>query len=338
MVCLLPCRWPFPGAGRMLIRLRSLLVRRRVRRIVAVLLLGFVALNGLAFMHAWSMTHFAAPRDGERINAGRVAAMPWWRKARMLVTGVDVPRPTNRTSPAAAGLAFSTHHFRTADGADIEAWRIERADTDVPARGVVILFHGYGGVKSWQIPEAQSFGRMGFDTLLVDFRGGGGSQGNRTTIGYRESLDVVAAVAYARQHLLSSPPRRVVLFGTSMGAAAILRAVAVDHVDVDALILECPFDRLLTTIRNRFTAFGAPNVCAAPLARLLMFWGGVQQGYWTFDHNPCEYARAVHQPTLLLSGGRDGWVRPTEIQHVYDNLAGPKRQVVFPDAGHEPYR
>src|SRR5947208_16817400 len=115
--------------------------RRRRRQIAALLLVGFVALNALAFMHAWSMTHFAPPRDGERINAGRVAAMPWWRKARMLLTGVDVPRPTHRTSPAAAGLAFSTHHFRTADGVDIEAWHIERADTDVPDRGVRILSH-----------------------------------------------------------------------------------------------------------------------------------------------------------------------------------------------------
>ena len=43
-------------------------------------------------------------------------------------------------------------------------------------------------------------------------------------------------------------------------------------VRADAVVLECPFDRLLTTVEHRFELMGVP---AFPLARLLTFWGGV---------------------------------------------------------------
>ena len=60
-----------------------------------------------------------------------------------------------------------------------------------------------------------------------------------------------------------------------MGAVACLRAVHALGVQPDAMILECPFDRLLTTVRHRFDAVRVPSW---PLAELLVFWGGQQSG------------------------------------------------------------
>src|SRR5205085_2373851 len=133
------------------------------------------------------------------------------------------------------------------DGVTLEAWH-------VPARrprGLVLLFHGYVGCKAALLQEAAAFHDLGYAALLVDFRGSGGSSDSPTTIGALESADVAAALAYARA---SWPGRRLVLFGQSMGAAAILRAVAVGGAEPDAVLLECPFDRLLTTVEHRFEA------------------------------------------------------------------------------------
>jgi alpha-beta hydrolase superfamily lysophospholipase len=60
----------------------------------------------------------------------------------------------------------------------------------------------------------------------------------------REAEDVAAAFVYARE---SWPGQPIVLYGVSMGSAAILRAVAVEGVRPAGLILEGAFDRLLTT-------------------------------------------------------------------------------------------
>jgi hypothetical protein len=61
-----------------------------------------------------------------------------------------------------------------------------------------------------------------------------------------------------------------------MGSAAILRAVALRGISPAALVLECPFDRLLSSVENRFAIMGLPPV---PVARLLVFWGGIQHGF-----------------------------------------------------------
>src|SRR5207237_2938162 len=123
------------------------------------------------------------------------------------------------------------------------------------------------------LTPAAAFHEMGYAVLLVDFRGTGGSSGQETTLGVREAADVARAVDYT-QH--TWPARPLVLYGVSMGAAAIMRAVATEGVHPAALILESPFDRLLDTVANRFHAMGLP---AFPAAGLLVFWGSLQQGY-----------------------------------------------------------
>jgi pimeloyl-ACP methyl ester carboxylesterase len=119
-----------------------------------------------------------------------------------------------------------------------------------------------------------------------------------------------------------------------MGSAAILRAVALQGVQPAAVIAECPFDRLLSTVENRFAAFGLP---AFPLAHLLVFWGGVQQGFNGFAHNPADYAQAVTCPVLLLHGDADPRVTREQLLRVHDNLAGTKKLEWFAGVGHESY-
>ncbi len=119
-----------------------------------------------------------------------------------------------------------------------------------------------------------------------------------------------------------------------MGSAAILRAIAVNGVRPTAVIVECPFDRLLSTAANRFDAMGLP---AFPAAHVLIFWGGVQQGFNGFRHNPVDYACEVTCPVLLLHGAKDARVTAAQAQSIYQSLPGKKEFVMFPSAGHESY-
>ena len=296
-------------------------LRRRRGTVLKLALLMFVLVNGLAFMHARSMTHFGPP--GPRPL--RPQEMNLSQKLRTVFFGVTVPRPTNTFTPADKGLAFTTHQLRTRDGVDLEAWHIAQPNS----RGLVICFHGYCNSKASLIREARALGEAGYETLLVDFRGGGGSAGNETTIGYREADDVAAAFDYAHKSFAAA---RVVLYGQSMGSAAILRAIAVNGIKPDAIILECPYDRMLNTVANRFTSMGLPSF---PLARMLVFWGSVQEGYWAFSLNPVEYASHVTCPALLIRGCNDPWVRESEAREILDRFQGPRQLVTFDGVGHE---
>jgi pimeloyl-ACP methyl ester carboxylesterase len=233
-------------------------------------------------------------------------------------------RPALRRRPDQLGLAYERHGFPSLDGTFLEAWLLPRPD----ARGVAVLFHGYGGTKAELLREARVFHELGLSAFLVDFRGCGGSGGDESSIGFHEAKDVTAATAYAR----TLPGRLpVVVYGISMGAAAVLKAEADAPLGARALVLECPFDRLSTTVDHRFQVRHVPPF---PLSNLLVFWGGWRQGFDGFAHNPVEYARRVRTPVLLLSGENDDMVTPEEAASIARSFPGEARLLLCPAVPH----
>lgn len=299
-------------------------LRRRWIWFALGLALIVVAMNVVAYQHAWAMSHFGGggvkTRNPEQLSMGE--------KLKVLALGVQIPRPDNHRTPAAVGLPFEVRRFASDPGVELEAWLI-RAPR---ARGMVLMFHGYTFCKADLVDEARVFHDLGFAALLVDFRGSGGSSGNQTSVGWHEANDVAATAEFVGAVM---PPMPMVLYGQSMGSVAVLRAAAVHGVSPTAAILECPFDRLLHTVGNRFRAMGLPSF---PFAELLVFWGGRQLGFDGFAHNPADNARGFHSPTLLLFGKEDPRVTDIEARRLFAALAGEKQVSFFEGAGHQSLR
>jgi alpha-beta hydrolase superfamily lysophospholipase len=295
----------------------------RLLSLLGAVVVASGAANYLAYRHAYAFTHFGPggqpPPRPETLSYADMARMAW--------KGIHLPRSVNRYTPADIRLPYATCTIPIDDGQYLEAWRIEHPKT----RGLVIMFHGYSASKSSLLTEARLFYDDGYSLLMVDFRGSGGSTGNDTTVGVREAEDVSAAVDYARAQF---PEERMVLFGHSMGSVAVMRALARLHVAADVAILECPFDRLLTTVRNRFEIVRVP---AFPMAYLMVFWGGWQLGFNGFEHNPVDYARACRCPVLLLNGENDDKVTPAQIDEIYGNFPGPHEHHTISGAGHDSF-
>ncbi|MCU0491149.1 MAG: alpha/beta hydrolase [Chloroflexaceae bacterium] len=292
-----------------------------LRRLATLAMLGFLLLNLLAFVQVRAMTNFVP--EGQPLSSLREA--DGLTLARSLLLGVAVPRPRNVQTPADHYLPFETRQIGLANAEQLEAWYVPHPQP----LGLVVMFTGYAGVKDGLLTPAAHMYQWGYSSLLVDFRGSGGSSRNDTTMGIREAEDVAAAFAYGQT---LAPGQPVLLYGVSMGSAAILRAVAVEGVQPAGLILEGAFDSLYTTTRHRFDALWLPSF---PAAELLLFWGSVQMGYNAFAHNPAAYAQAVQVPTLLMSGADDPWIRPTEAEAIFNGLRGPKELLLFPGIGHE---
>jgi alpha-beta hydrolase superfamily lysophospholipase len=162
----------------------------------------------------------------------------------------------------------------------------------------------------------------------VDFRAAGDSEGWVTTVGWKEARDVAAAMEWARQ---AYPELPVILYGQSMGAAAVLRAIAAEGVAPAGIVLESPFDRFLTTVGHRYRRMGLP---AFPFAHLLLFWGGVQHGFNPFQFQPVRDAEQARAPALVLGGEHDAWARPAEVRRVAAAMRGPTECVIFTNRGH----
>lgn len=307
-----------------MIRKFFLWIQRRPRLvIVSSLSLAFVLLNAVAYKQAYAMLNFT--RQGRRTEEPETLSL--LKKVRTLLMGVNIPRPLNHETPADWGLPFAVHRFKVNNTIELEAWHIPHPQT----KGLAILFHGYASAKASLLPEARALRQLGYACFLVDFRGSGGSNGHQTSIGFDEADDVVTAIEYARSMSAQSP---LILYGRSMGGAAILRAIHVHQIQPDAIIVEAIFDRLLSTVQNRFAAMGIP---AFPAAHLLIFWGGIQNGHFGFRHDPIEYAASVQCPALLLHGTDDPRATLREGLAVFQRLGGKKQFEAFTSVGHEAY-
>ena len=297
----------------------------RAIAIAAVLFLaGFAALNGLAYRHARAMLRYSA--GGARTD--KPEALSPFAKLRVLLAGVNLPRPTDERPPAVLASNAYALAIDVPGGIRLSAWYVDRG-ADAP---LAIFFHGYSVEKTRLLPEAREVHAMGASILLVDFRGSGGSSEAYATFGRLEAEDVAAAVRHARESL---PHSALLLYGQSMGSAAILRAIHEYDIQPDGVILESVFDTLLGAVRNRFDAMGIPSF---PAAELLTFWGGRQFGFNGFAHNPVDDAKSLECPALFLHGTDDPRAPLAAGRRVFE--ASPsrrKRFVAFANVGHESY-
>ncbi len=299
-------------------------VRRHPFRAMSLVgLLGFVTLNVVAYRHARAMLWFT--RGGVRtVRPERLTTVG---KVGVLLSGVRVPRPENDRTPADIALHYGIATIPVDERVTLQAWTVPVKE----AQGTAILFHGYASSKSELLPEAAALHDMQQEVWLIDFRGSGGSSESYTTIGFHEAEDVAAAVRFVRAKPSVQP---ILLYGRSMGAAAVLRAVDYGDVKADAIVLESVFDRLSTTCDNRFRLMGLPPF---PASNLLIAWGGVCGGFAAGEHNPVDYARRCTCPTVMLHGELDLNARIAEAQAVHHALGDPLAEfVVFPETGHSP--
>jgi uncharacterized protein len=236
------------------------IIKIGVRTFAFLLLL----LNTVAYLHAYKFTHFST---STAIKTKKPEDLSFVNKLNALLFGINNPRPTNNNLPS---TPYSTVNINS--NAQIQAWQIPCTTKPL---GTVILFHGYGSNKSALIPYSKIFDSLGYNTFLVDFMGSGGSQGNTTTIGFKEAQQVMDCFNY----LASKAEKNIILWGNSMGAVAIMKAIKDYNLNPNKVILECPFGSMQQTVNARFKNMNLPSF---PMANLLVFWGGVQNDFWAF--------------------------------------------------------
>jgi pimeloyl-ACP methyl ester carboxylesterase len=291
--------------------------------ILIIVVAGFVVLNVLAYGRAHDMMYFTAQGS----STSRPESLTIAGRLRAVFAGINVRRPASDLDPVA--LAANCRRIPIPCPGDITlgTWYCDRgSDTQL-----AVLFHGYTGEKATLLNEAQIFLDLGMSVLLVDFRGSGESSETYTTIGFDEAVDVATVVQFAENTFSHSS---IILFGQSMGAVAIMRAIKEYDINPDAVIAEAVFDTMLNTVRNRFKKMQLPSF---PSAELLVFWGGKHTGFNAFSHNPVDYARSVRCPILFMHGSNDERATIDEGRRVYCAVPGMKEFKEFSSAGHEAY-
>ncbi len=115
-------------------------------------------------------------------------------------------------TPQAYGLEFESVNILTEDGETLHAWWVPAQD----ARGTILFFHGNAGNISHRIDYLRMFHKLGYATLIFDYRGYGNSTGTPSEEGtYR---DAVAAWRWLTQ-TRGLKPEDIIFVGESLGGA-----------------------------------------------------------------------------------------------------------------------
>jgi len=288
---------------------------RSILKIIAwVIVVQFVLMNISAALYAYKFTHFYTSTE-YHTSSQNILSKTW-----RLFSGPKFYKASKLKEP---DFPFDAVQLKTDNGLTIHGWYSIKDSS----KACVILLHGVSVNKSYVVSEAEAFRQLGYNVLLVDFRGHGLSDGNTTTFGDNETLEVKAAFNFAT----SKGNQKIILFGTSLGAVVAMKAAADKIIKPHAIIAEMPFGSLQDHLKARARVVGFPS---QPFAFFVTLWMGIERGYNGFSHKTFTYAAKIECPVLLQWGDKDMFVSKEETSSVFDNLPTQKKLVTYA-AGHE---
>jgi len=214
------------------------------------------------------------------------------------------------------GIHYQEIELLTSDGLRLAAWYTP------PQNGALILVaHGYGDRRSEDFYSF--FAEHGYGVLAWDFRGHGASGGDLVTLGYRETLDVEAALAYA---LAQPGVEHVGGWGGSMGAVTMIRATA-QHPEIEALVADSPFVTLEDELDLR-----VPYPLLNPLIRA---FAERETGLRLDMVRPVDDIRLISpRPVFLIQGMGDTMVPSDSAEQLYAAAGEPRELWTEPDVPH----
>jgi hypothetical protein len=172
------------------------------------------------------------------------------------------------------------------------------------AKYTMLVSHGNAEDLGHMLPFLSELYSLGFSVFAYDYQGYGLSTGEPTEKGTYDAIN--AAYDYLTE-TLKIPPKQIVLFGNSIGAA-----VSIDlssREPVGGVILQSPFVsafRVLTQI---------------PL--------------WPFDkYNNLKKIKNINCPILIIHGRKDRVVPFWQGKKIYESANAPKEYLWIDGVGH----
>lgn len=223
-------------------------------------------------------------------------------------------------TPDRLGLSYESVRLRAADGIELVAWFLPGRGTP---RATVLFLHGNAENISTHFANIAWMPAEGFNVLALDYRGYGASAGSPSLPGVQLDIDAALGALLERRDV---DPRRIVLFGQSLGGALAIHYAArgAHRSSLRAVIADSAFADYRLIVSEKMAGF-------------FLTWPLQWLPALTVDNDYSPRA-AIHAvspiPLLLIHGQGDGIVPPHHSRQLYEAAAQPKELWTVPAAGH----
>ncbi len=212
------------------------------------------------------------------------------------------------------GLKLHGKYYHVAEGAPLE-----------------IQFHGYNGNTIRDFCGGNKIGReAGHNTLVVDQRAHGMSEGETISFGIKERYDCLDWIDYSIRHF--GKDVKIILAGVSMGAATVLMATELDlPSNVVCVIADCSYSSPEAIIKKVARDRKIPVAPAFPFLRL---GARIFGRFGLRDSSAVEAVKRSKVPVLIIHGEEDSFVPFEMSKEIYQACASEKAYFPVPKAGH----
>ncbi len=237
-------------------------------------------------------------------------------------------KPHNKV-PGDFGMENESVTFSSHNNTGIKGWFIP-AQTGLKISPVIILAHGWSHNASKLLPIAAQLNSTGFSVLLYDARGHGISEGDGPVTIFKITQDVVAAVDY-----LETRPdintERIGVLGHSIGGSAAILAASSDS-RIQSIVSCSGFADPTQLTRETIKKLHIPIF---PFYYFFIFFIKKWIGTSVEHIIPWKVIHKVKAPLLLVHGDSDGYIKPVNLDILYErsNKENTKK-VLIPGAHH----
>jgi pimeloyl-ACP methyl ester carboxylesterase len=228
--------------------------------------------------------------------------------------------------PETYGISYENVKMTSSDQLKLDGWLFQSKQS---SNKLIVFAHGYANNRSHEVgslPLVKALLDAGYDCLMFDFRNSGLSEGELTSIGLFEKLDLLAAVDYGK----SLGYENFGLVGFSMGAATTALAAA-ESSDVDALVMDSSFAALRPYLEENLPVWS--HLPAFPFTPLVLWVTPMLIGVDADLVRPIDaMAKLQDRGVLLIHAKEDGSIPATNSEQLYEAVGDTNAELWLTDS------
>ncbi len=224
-------------------------------------------------------------------------------------------RKVGSWSPRDLGFEYEKVEVRTQDGVILRGWLVKGKSDKT-----VLAIHGYTSSKwdeGYMKQILEILARNNFNVAVFDMRAHGESTGEYTTLGFRESEDVMRIIDWLEERGLAS---KLGLIGYSMGGAITLMVSSMDP-RVKAAVADSPYIDIRSSGRRWVARVKGVMGLLLRASYPLIVWLTARRA--RIDPEKLVmygFADKIRIPLLIVAGEGDDLVPLEEIKAFYERV------------------